>query len=413
MGSPARLRELRVKVGTTFNTNHANAGGATGWNVDYSTVHKLPIVAFDDSGLTRPGLEDETIQTRMHAKPASIPGLSKGALKFSTYLEGAHANVGYPSSINVLRALCGGMATATNARSGTAGGAVSTVNIAKTSVNTYVVAGQAVLCGVKGDARGGGEVKPINGVSVDHIGISIATSAAVDTADALTFSTTLYPDEDATQQYIDALAIGHATADQRQTVGGSGSFAVSGLGVGEAPKVDVELAVADHQWCPSGSRASLGHSTTADAGKPAFDKSIGLVHIGDHGTSTRTAYKCGDIAFNPGLTHEELPEPSGINGLGGFQHMPGVPTLELTVLMDEDAGLLDDFTNQTAKTVLVQLGHAPTKCVAIELPKAYLDEQPAAATLGNMRGLKLKFHGTEDFVSGNDLRSAAWRLHAF
>lgn len=409
-----RLKEFRFRATGTFGVNHLNAAADGMWNTSLANVHKLQVTALDDSGLEQPGIEDETIQTRKYASPPPIPGLARGTVKVTTYLPGAYANVDPTPEMNMAWAILGGHQGPTNARSTTAGAAVDTTNIAGTSLNTYAVAGMMVLCGVKGDGRGGGEVKPINStVDGGHIGLAVATAAAVDTDDPLVFGTAVFPDEDATQQYIDGLIVGHGTANQRQFIGAKGELAFSGLGVGELPKMDTTLTPADWRWCPSDGRASFTQGTAAQGGEPAFNKAIGLVHIGDNGDSTRTAFKCGEFSFNPGHVTDDVPEPSGINGLGAVETMPGAATLEVTVLVDEDAGLIDDFANQTAKTVIVQLGHTARRCVAFHFPKCYLAARPQPAALGNSAAMKLMFRCDESYVSGDDLQSAAWSIHQF
>jgi hypothetical protein len=412
LASPASIREVRVHVTDTFHTSHANAGADGDWNVSNADIHKLRAISVDVSGLTQPGIEDGELQTRMHAKPAMIAGLAKGSLKFSTYAGGAYANVDVGPEWNVARACAGGVQPPTTSRSIAAGAAVDTVNVNLTGVESVASIGMAALIGVRGDGRGGAEVKTINAVDTDHIGLSIATAAAATTSDNVTFSTVIYPDEDATQHYLDALIVGHASADQIQTIGGGVTFGLSGAGIGELPTLDFDVAVADWQHAPSGSRASLLYGTDPRGGDPAFHRGTGIAHIGDHGSSTRTAYKATDWTFSPGISYAEIPSVSGINGVGGHQHLPGSPTMECTIITAEDDGLIDDFPD-TAKAVLLQLGSAPRKCIAIELPKCYLTERPQRVEVNNLTGWRLKFRGTEDYVSGNDLRSAAWRIHIF
>jgi len=412
MASPSSIREVRAIVSSTFATVHANAA-TDSWALTNDSVHKLRVIAADVSGLEQPGIEDETLQTRFHAKPKMIEGLAKGSLKLTTYAGGAYANVQVGPEWTLAAAAAGGIQDVTNARNAAAGAAVSTVNIAIGSVNTYVVAGQAVLVGVRGDGRGGGEVKPVNAVSEDHIGLAVATAGAATTDDTVTFSTTVYPDEDATQQYIDALVVGHAAADQVQTIGGAATFTVGGLGIGELPTLEFDVACADWQYAPSGARATISHCTTPKGGSPSFHRGTGVMHVGDYGSSTRTAYKVTDVSFDPGLVYEEVPSPSGgINGVAAFQHMPGSPTLECTILTAEDDGVLDDFPD-TEKAVLLQFGSTATKCIALELPRCYLTARPQRVEVNNLTGWKLAFRGTEECVAGNDLRSAAWRIHIF
>lgn len=413
MASPNSIRELRIKVGTTHRTTFEN-GAASVWNAVDDTATKLRVIAFDDSGLTQEGISDDTMQTRMHAKDASIAGLRKGDLKFTIYAGAAYSNLAVPPELNIVRASMGGLQSATNARSTTVGAGSTTVNVTVGSASTYVVAGQAALIGVKGDGRGGGEAKPINAVASGSIGLAIACAGAPEEGDAIVFSDTAYLDEDATQQYMDTYAIGHATADHRQTIGGAATYAISGMAPGELPKIEITLMVTDHQYITAaGDKSTLTHATTPRGSDPPYDKGIGLVHVGDYGDSTRTIRKCGNLTFAPGVAYEEIPAPHGVNGVGGFQHMPGVPTAECTLLMDEDAGLIADFTSQTAKSLLFQLGHTAAGCCAIEIPKAYIDALPVPDSVGNLKGLKITIHGTEDFVASNDLRSSAVRIHWF
>lgn len=411
MASPSSIREVRIIPTTTFHTTHANAA-TDSWVLTNASVMKLRCIGADVSGLTQPGIDDETLQTRFHAKPPNIAGLAKGTLKLSCYAGGAYSNVNVGPEWELARAAAGGRQDVSNARSSTAGAAVSTVNIAVTSVNTYISAGQAVLVGARGDGRGGGEVKPVNTVSADHIGLAVATAAAADTGDTVVFGTTIYPDEDATQRYIDALVIGHASADQVQVIGGVPTMAFGGLGIGELPTVEYDMAVADWQYAASGSRATISHSDSPRGGAPAFYRGTGLAHIGDYGSSTRTAYKVTDITFSPNVALEEVPSVTGVNGVGDMQRMPSVPTLECTILTAEDDGVLDDFPD-TEKAVVMQFGSTATKCFAVELPRCTLVDKPVRVEVNNLTGWRCVFRGTEAYVASNDLRSASYRIHIF
>lgn len=409
MASPSSRREVRVHVSSTFVTNHANAA-TDSWALTNSAIHKLRVTAADVTGLTQPGISDETLQTRFHTKPPNIAGLSKGSVKLTTYAGGAYANVDVGPEWNVARASLGGYAAVTNARSGTVSAQVSTTNIGMTSVNTYVVAGQAVLIGVKGDGRGNGEVHPINGVSPDHIQLSVATAAAAAVADPLVFCSSLYPDEDATQHYVDVVVAGHASADQFQTCGGVPKMMVEGLGLGEQPRLVFDIMSCDWRYVPTSERVTISHTTSPRGGEPSFDKAIGLAHIGDQGSSTRTAYKVTDVTYDPGIEYAEIPSPSGVNGVGGYQHMPGVGMLEMTVITAEDDGLIDDYPS-TAKHIVVQAGHTATKTIAVEFTKAYLSDRPTRVEVNNLTGWRCKFFCTETYNASSDLVGAGQRIH--
>jgi len=410
MASPSSIREVRARVGTSFATTHDDASGDS-WALSNGVIHKLRAVSVDTAGLEQPGIDDETMQTRMHNKPAMIAGLRKGSIRLSTYAEGAYSNVGETPAQNIAAACAGGIANPVTNRTDAAEAAVSTVNVAATGCSSFVATGQAALLGVRGDGKGGGEIRPINSLSGDdHMGLSVATAGAVDTGDAIVYSTTIYPDEDATQKYVDFLVIGHAAADQVQTIGAVGTFTMGGMGIGELPLFEFDFNTGDWQYAPSGARASLATTTDPYGGEPPFERGIGVVHVGDQGSSTRTSYRCTDVTFDPGLANEEQPGPAGVNGMDGQQHMPGVPTLELTILTGEDDGVLDDFPS-TSKHVLVQLGHQATKAMAIELQNASLQGKPQRVEVNNLTGWRCVFFGKENTSGSTDLDKASWRVH--
>jgi hypothetical protein len=124
MASPSSIREVRAIVSSTFATVHANAA-TDSWALTNDSVHKLRVIAADVSGLEQPGIEDETLQTRFHAKPKMIEGLAKGSLKLTTYAGGAYANVQVGPEWNIAAAAAGGFQPPTTSRSIAAGAAVS------------------------------------------------------------------------------------------------------------------------------------------------------------------------------------------------------------------------------------------------------------------------------------------------
>jgi|1_EtaG_2_1085319.scaffolds.fasta_scaffold09729_2 hypothetical protein len=409
--SDARLREFRYRNSTTFQTSFTNAATAY-WGV--SSAVKLELTAYDASGLVQEGLPDETLKTRLHEKGAPTVGLSKGELSFSTYLTGAESDLDTGPVVNLLRTVVGGITEATNARGSTVTSGSTTTNIAITSANTYAVAGQAVLIGTRGDGRGGGEVRPINATGADWATVSFAFTGAPSSGDAVVFSDTVHYDESAAQEYIETLSIGHSTADQRQTIGGAGTFEIGGTAVGERPTVDVTVACSDHKHVAADSRASFTHDDDPASGTPAFNKSIGMFHLGDYGAAARTCWKAGEFSFSPGMEIEELPCPCGNNGVGGYEQVMSVPTMEVTLLYDEDMlGLKTDYDNGTEKTAMLQLGTAATKTAAIELTSCFIDNLPEDSVIGNLAGVKISLHGDEDYTDSNELRSSVFKIHHF
>jgi hypothetical protein len=413
MASPDKIRELRIRRYTAFRDSFSNSANGN-MNALNGTATKLRVTEYDPSGLVQENFPDETLRTRFHAQGSSINGLRKGTFSATMYYGGGWANVGATPEEDLLKVTCGGQALPTTARSGVIQGSDSTttsLNVA--SINTRLVVGQAVLVGAKGDGRGNGEVKPVNAVSGNLATLAIACIAAPTAGDAVVYSSTTYPDEDAAQQYVEALAIGHGTADQRQAINCVPTFSITGFSPGEVPKVAFEFQCSDHRWVPVSERSSLTKTKLPEGQEPAYSRGVGMIQIGDFGQPARNVEKAGDITFEPGMTFEEIPEPTGLNGIGGYLQMPGVPTMEATLLVDEDFGLVADHDAQTAKTVVVQLGHAQGACAAIEIPKCYLDKMPESASLGNLQGMKIMVHGDEAYVDGNDLRSAVFRIHKF
>jgi len=407
------LRELRVKIGTTFNTSFTNAA-ATDWNTDNST--KIRATEIDTTGLVQEGLEDETVQARKYAKKSPHPGLRKGSVKFTMYADGAPSGVTAGGLGNLLEAAMGGIQNPTNARSTTAAASVSSTNISINSADTYAVAGQAVLVGTKGDGRGGGEVKIIDEVGVNFVSVWPACAGTPLLGDSIVFSTTAYLDDDSAKNYVDGLIIGDDSADQRQWIGGSPVFTVEGTAPGELPTVSFDFTVGDHQYVEaSGDRASFDHAAAVTGGDPAHERAIGLVHIGDSLATARTSRQVGDISISPSLELFEKPEPGGVNGVGGHERAPAVPEMEMSLLFDQDMpGLSQDFNAGTAKSAIVQFGYHPAGTFAVEMQRCFLADLPRRDDLDGLTVSKIKIRADEDYSVGNtDLNRSALRIHRF
>jgi hypothetical protein len=412
MASPIKPRELRILSGITHNTEFTNAASSS-WNVADNTAIKLKAVSYDGSGLTQEGLDDETLQSRLFSTPSKVPGLRKGNFSFSTYMTGAYSNVTATEELNLLRDAMGGVQNPTTTRSHVAEGGGSVINVPLSSANSYCVAGQALLCGTKADGRGNGEVKVIHSVDANSIVLGTQLNSALSAGDAIVISSTAFLDEDAGQRYIDSVVVGHGTADQQATIGGVPKPTFSGMTPGELPKIDWEVDVTDWKWIPPNERTSLTPARSPRGGNPAQNKGIGMIQIADNGSNARHVFKGAELTVAPNTTYEEIPDLSGVNGIGGFQKQAGTPTFEFTALVDEDFGLVADFEDSTAKSLMFQMGHTATKCCAIEMQKAYLDSAPQPTALGNLQGMKIMGHGTESYIASNDLNSAALKVHQF
>ena len=408
----SQLRELRVRfVGGTFNETFTNAASAT-WNTTNS--NKVRFVAFDDSGLSQEGIEDETLETRLYRKRPNHPGLRKGSIKVDTYVDGAPSDTTHGVIGTFFEVAMGGIVGPTNARTGTIVAGSSTTNFNLEAANTFVVVGQGLKIGAKGDSRGNGEIKICTRIAANGGDFYPACQGAPTAGDTVAFCTTAYLDEDTAQNYVDTLAIGDDSADQRQTVGGAVTFGIEGLAAGELPKASFEITAADHQYVEaSGDRASFDHNASAAGSDPAHDRAIGLIHIGDSLATARTSRKGAGVTITPNLTVIEHPEPGGVNGIGAYERGPGVPEVEVSLLHDQDMpGLAQDYNSGTAKSVILQYGHATGKAFAVEFPDCYVADLPTRDEEEGLTVSKVKFRANEDFTAGStDLNRSAMRIH--
>ncbi|MHC4619701.1 MAG: hypothetical protein ACYTEQ_18300 [Planctomycetota bacterium] len=412
MGSPQSLREVRVIVKTGMSNSYVNAA-KDAWNTTNATKYRP--FSVDLSGLVKPGIEDTSLQTRKHAKPAPIPGLAAGTAQFSVPFGGVGSIIdSTDGAVTLLKASIGSHESPGLARSGVTVGTSTASNIAINAANFNVKAGQAILVGVAGDGAGEGEVKVAQAIDgVNGILIRPACLSAPAAGTALVCSTTVYFNEDATQQYVDTLFLGHATADQRQTIGGVVQVGVSSMGLGELPQVDCEVMSADNRLVPANERATgMDHDAAPTGGDPPVG-GVGLLHVADYSGTERTRRAGGSFALETGITYEPKPNPAGPNGIGDWCRLPGVPRFTVNLLTDEDEPGLDaDAAAKTNKTLLYQMGRT-SRCVAIEMAKCHLVDRPVEATEGSLSAVACTFEGDEQYVEGDALNSAVMRFHVF
>ena len=406
------LREVRARfTDGTMSTAFVNAASAT-WVTTAAT--KVRPIAVDDSGLTQEGIEDETLETRMYRKRPNHPGLRKGSAKIDMYVDGAPSNTDMGFVGSMFQVAMGGIVGPTNARTSTFAAGSSTTNFNVDSANTYVVVGQGLKVGVKGDTRGNGEIKICTKIAADGGDLYPACQGAPTSGDPVAFCTTAFLDEDTAQNYVDLLLIGDDAADQRQTIGGAVTFGIEGIAPGELPKVSWDVQSADHQYVEAaGDRASFDHNAAAAGSDPAHDRAIGLVHVGDSLATARTSRKAAGITVSPNLVVLEHPEPGGVNGIGAYERAPGVPEIEMSLLHDQDMpGLANDYNAGTAKSVIAQFGHHTGATFAVEFPNCYVKDLPMRDEEDGLTVSKVAFRANEDFTAGStDLNRSAMRIH--
>lgn len=399
------LQELRLYWGTTFNTAYVSASN-DGWNITNTT--KFRITKIDKSGLKEAGIVDETLQTRLHGAPAPFRGLRTGNLKVTTWLGGGSSSTTADAYATTFGKMMGGLATP-GAKSITIGAGSSTSNIVcADALTAFTANGMGVL--INGEARVATNVQ--SGWFVLNMAL---TSAPAENATGAV-AHTAYFDEAETVNYCDWLAIGKSTTDQRQGIGCQGTFKLSGLAPGEAPKTEIDFSCADHQVVPADERATLAYATTPGGSDPPTGKSFGGFMIADAGTQVAKAtMRAGKFAADMGIAWTKKEDPNGVNGIGGWIRNPSHPTFAFTSAIDEDhLGLVADFQGKTAKQIMLQLGTAAGKAVLIYYPRWFVDEGPTDEALNNEAGLKVSGHGDDNLAAGTSecVRSAA-SIHFF
>jgi hypothetical protein len=240
--------------------------------------------------------------------------------------------------------------------------------------------------------------------------------------DAIVVATTLHLDEDQAQTYFDGLVVGAEANDAQQFVGAAGTAKISGTGAGELPSVDYELQCADWQEQQGVTRST---NTQYQGNKPAIERGIGGFFIGDANANiaptvgvARAVMKVGEVDIDPGMKVDPIPDPNGVNGIGGFVRMPSAPKIKFTSIFSEDMpGLNSDFTTPTAKQILCQFGHQQGACVGVEIQRAWIDQAPIRKSLAGFAGVEITAHGDEGVSTGmtspTDLHRSSLRVHIF
>lgn len=396
------LQELRTYWGTTFNTNYVPGDNAA-WATTNTT--KLRIISIDKSGLKQDGIEDTSVQTRLHGAPPPFQGLRDGSLKVSTWLGGATTSATADAYAVMLGKMMGGLVSPPG-KTVTIGSGSTTTNVVGvcTNVNTN---GLGVLIN--------GEARIATNVQSGWMTLNMALSRAPTAGESATVAHAAHFTDSETVNYCDWMAIGKSTTDQQQGIGCQASFSISGIAPGEAPKLEVTLQCADHQTVPADERASLLPGTAPSGSSPPTGKNFGGFFIADAGSEVaRATMRAGKFAVNPGIGWTKLEGPNGVNGIEGWLRNPSKPTFEFTCAIDEDhLGLIADFENQTAKQAILQLGTAAGKCVMIYFPKFYLDRRPIPEALNNEQGLKCSGHGDDNYTTDGELKSSSCSIHVF
>ena len=394
------LRELRIYWGTTFNQTFGNAATSI-WSTSNAT--KIRFTKLDLSALEEKGIEDMTVQTRLRGAPPSFPGIRSGSLKFSTYLGGGSSTTTADPYATMISKMMGGLSNP-SAKYITlgAGSTNSVINI----TGSTVANGQGILIG--------GEARIISNASTTLATLNMELSAAPAESTNCTLSHVAYFDEAETKNYADWLAIGKADADQRQGIACQGTFEVNGLEPGQAPEVNIDLKIGDHQWAPAGSRSVLSNASVQGNDPPT--QSYRKFYATDAGAavSLPASVRAGKFTIKPGVDWDALQDYSAPNGVGDWIRKQSKPTASFAVDYDLDMpGLYQDFTGKTAKQVTLQLGNTPGKCVMFYMPKFYIDGAPKHTQLGATAALQIDGHADDNYTSDSELKSSSLSIHWF
>lgn len=422
MGSPFAIRQLDYKSDTTFATTFGNASAFSGT--------KLPILSYDASGLEYGFEPDPGMQTRRYARQQPVPGQREGSFTFSTPADAGASDNTANIIATFLSKIMGGIQTANDSDrsitlddSGTGGPSHSTSRIyaASGTFNSEVV-GSGIMLGTRGDGKGNGEVRRISAVgtegSSDYADVDMLWSGTPADTDVAVIATTVYLDPDATQEYIDFLAMGHPSNVQRQMISCQGVFELQSLAPGEKPRFMFTMTPADWEW----STSNLGTlSSTVPSKVYPGERGLGGLFLQDNGSTGRTVFKGGDVALPSFMEYVPDDSHNGVNGKGGWTKMPTSPIISLTLQMDEDMpGLYNDFANEAvggssaqAKQLMVQYGHTKQQCFAIDIPKCYLLGDPKETDLNGLAAVRITLQADEAATSGTDLARSPIRFHFF
>ena len=455
---PERIKELRVQKYTTFNTTFLAPNVGTGaWNRDDISVTglavstrpsttytgKLSVVAVDTTGLDHVAIENAEIQQKMSGNPAPVKGPKQGNFKFTTYMGKAAATIYPPIQAELLEAVMGGRVSPNATTCPSAADRVvpiygasqiyqltitkaNAANIINTALASAVVfAGQGVLIGARGDGRGEGQVRIVRDETTNSVTINHPVTAAPTTDDDIYIGHTVFFDSDATQQYLDWIMQGRQAGDDIQGIASIGKCNVTGLGIGEVPSLEFDLACGSWQWVTTG---SVDMDTTyATEGTSAPTIHEGLFLLTDHSSTPSTAaydatqlMSCGSVAVDLGIEYVPVEGFNGVNGIDRFQKIRCKPTITCNILIDDAFGgtgtydaLYTDYVNGTAKTVILQIGHTPNNCIAFVMDKCYMSACPKHTSMNGLQAVSIQLTGTQYSANGNDMLDSPITIHWF
>lgn len=429
MSKSYNLQEVRVRYPGSTATDTFTAlndatwadGGGSPATKKLQHVNKV----VDVSSLEYMRLDNPEVRTRMRGMGRGILGQRKGTFTVSFYLNSTAAS---DDVLDLLEVIFGGRHTPTQDSvaldaSGTHTGSV----LYAAGIESMLVPGCALLCGVRGDGRGNGEVIPVASESTNSVVLARATKSTMQDGDTVWISHSVYPDEDATQSYLQFALIGKDESGPSQIncvncMATKVTFENLSHEAGQLPIVTLEISVGDWRHEPAATKTSLSHATAPAGPLPAMDRSIGGFWFTLTGSAQVRGYMLGgEVSVDPGIAYVPLSDPSMANAIGGWSKVKGNAKYSIKAYTDRGSPKTPfpdlaptDFASDThAFQVLAQYGHAADKCMAIDMPKTYLDKEPMETELNQLLAAMIEGHADETYTASNDLKSADIKIHFF
>jgi len=419
-------QELRFRFpGSTYSTTFTAANDASwvsGGGSPVTIKARCINGPVDVTGLTHARVPDPSVRTRGRGRGIGIADRDQGSFTVEMFL---NATLASKELLSLLGIAFGGLSEpSTEHYTLDTSGVHTTSKLYASGIEGEGTAGRAALCGVRGDARGNGEVIPIVGNGTDYIELARTTSAAMQDGDVVWISHTVYPDLDATENYLDVLMIGDdaANPDQYNCVGCAITgveFASTNLPDGEMPTVKLTITPGRFRLEPAATKATISHAAPLGA-DPVGWAGGGFWIAPVYSTAQTRGYLLGGKwECSPDIQRQPLLDPAGYTGIGGWRLQPGVSTWKMTVYGDE--GSTDpiptyqtDFADSadTGYQTMRQFGNAADACFAVAHDKTFLDREPYRTELNGCLAYGFEGHA-EERATTTDLIAGDIKLHFF
>jgi hypothetical protein len=381
---------------TAFFTPSSWTGGAI----------KLKFFDFDHSNLKWHFIGDSAVQNAFEGHPPPHKTYRYGSFKFKMWLEGGSDTITAGTLAVLIGHILGGIkspAAITDA-----------VEAAATATNITATAhgmdeNDLVLVGVRGDSGGDGRLVAIEDAtsSADDYDVQIALPAAPAASDVLKNGHQVWVDW-TDESYLDFLFIGSdpgsgGTDDpwQIQMIGCQAKITIGGLGLDEKPFVEFEVFVGDWQFVADADKATLDPTAAANGDDPVDGQQSGSLLLQDAGTTTRQTVSGDEYSVSWGYDLMMVKDLNNNNRCGGWKKVraeaPMIGFKSYWSALADMPGLYNDSINDTAKQVLLQLGHVAESTVGFYMQNATMDrpiDPSSVQPIDQQTALALNFRGS-------------------